>query len=67
MKVKIFSKSFTKQPLNNSPAELEKEVNEWLKKAPGVWAILDRHVASTSGVNEDGKVFVSVTVVIFYE
>ncbi len=67
MKVKIFSRSFTSQPLHNSPEDLEKVVNDWLKKAPGVWNILDRHVASATGVNEDGKVFVNVTVVIFYE
>lgn len=67
MKVKIFSQAFTSQPLHNSPADLEKDVNEWLKKAPGVLAILDKKVSSASGVNDDGKAFVNVTVVIFYE
>ena len=66
MKVKIFSRSFTSQPLHNSPAELEEEVNEWMKKT-NAKIILDQKISSTSGVNEDGKVFVNVTVSIFYQ
>ncbi|RJO59241.1 hypothetical protein C4546_03400 [Candidatus Parcubacteria bacterium] len=60
-KVKIFTGA-----TGNTFEELEKEVNQWLRKQNRTIQIIVREVRTISGTNLEGHAFINCTIVIFY-